>query len=154
MQSCDFTLVCFADVAKAFASPVDLREYPLYCTVVAYLTDLSTIRTRLVHRFYRYTQSFIVSSNINECLILPGNHKCECWSFFTCLCMCRRISALMWEVRYIEHNARTFNEPQSPIVKAAKTVSNVLLRFIRSEKMQSLTHSYQSQFLWFTCWAQ
>uniref|UniRef100_A0A8C1GUN5 Bromodomain and WD repeat domain containing 3 n=1 Tax=Cyprinus carpio TaxID=7962 RepID=A0A8C1GUN5_CYPCA len=76
------------DVAKAFSCPVDLREYPLYCTVVAYLTDLNTIRTRLVHRFYR------------------------------------RISALMWEVRYIEHNARTFNEPQSPIVKAAKTVSS------------------------------
>uniref|UniRef100_A0A673KRE5 Bromo domain-containing protein n=1 Tax=Sinocyclocheilus rhinocerous TaxID=307959 RepID=A0A673KRE5_9TELE len=104
------------DVAKAFSCPVDLREYPLYCTVVAYLTDLGTIRTRLVHRFYR------------------------------------RISALMWEVRYIEHNARTFNEPQSPIVKTAKTVSSVLLRFIRSEKMQSLTHSYQLRSLWFTCW--
>ena len=42
----------------------------------------------------------------------------------------RRISALMWEVRYIEHNARTFNEPQSPIVAAAKIVTDVLLRFI------------------------
>uniref|UniRef100_A0A672MJG3 Bromodomain and WD repeat domain containing 3 n=1 Tax=Sinocyclocheilus grahami TaxID=75366 RepID=A0A672MJG3_SINGR len=104
------------DVAKAFSCPVDLREYPLYCTVVAYLTDLNTIRTRLVHRFYR------------------------------------RISALMWEVRYIEHNARTFNEPQSPIVKAAKTVSSVLLHFIRLEIMQSLTHSYRLRSLWFTCW--
>lgn len=36
----------------------------------------------------------------------------------------------MWEVRYIEHNARTFNEPDSPIVKAAKIVTDVLLRFI------------------------
>uniref|UniRef100_A0A672QE63 Bromodomain and WD repeat domain containing 3 n=1 Tax=Sinocyclocheilus grahami TaxID=75366 RepID=A0A672QE63_SINGR len=95
----NFTLVCFTDVAKAFSCPVDLREYSLYCTVVAYLTDIGTIRTRLVHRFYR------------------------------------RISALMWEVRYIEHNARTFNEPQTPIVKAAKTVSSILLRFIRSEKI-------------------
>lgn len=42
----------------------------------------------------------------------------------------RRISALMWEVRYIEHNARTFNEPDSPIVKAAKIVTDVLLHFI------------------------
>ena len=41
------------DVAKAFALPVDLRDYPLYCTVVAYPTDLSTIRQRLDHRFYR-----------------------------------------------------------------------------------------------------
>uniref|UniRef100_A0A8C1VLZ9 Bromodomain and WD repeat domain containing 3 n=1 Tax=Cyprinus carpio TaxID=7962 RepID=A0A8C1VLZ9_CYPCA len=94
------------DVAKAFSCPVDLREYPLYCTVVAYLTDLSTIRTRLVHRFYR------------------------------------RISALMWEVRYIEHNARTFNEPQSPIVKAAKTVSSVLLRFIRDQTCTDILDLY------------
>uniref|UniRef100_A0A8C7V7E3 Bromo domain-containing protein n=1 Tax=Oncorhynchus mykiss TaxID=8022 RepID=A0A8C7V7E3_ONCMY len=85
------------DLAKAFASPVDLRDYPLYCTVVAYPTDLSTIRRRLENRFYR------------------------------------RISALMWEVRYIEHNARTFNEPQSPIVAAAKVVTDVLLRYIGYE---------------------
>ncbi|XP_073808252.1 bromodomain and WD repeat-containing protein 3 isoform X3 [Danio rerio] len=94
------------DVAKAFSNPVNLREYPLYCTVVAYLTDLSTIRTRLVHRFYR------------------------------------RISALMWEVRYIEHNARTFNEPQSPIVTAAKTVSDVLLRFIRDQNCTDILDLY------------
>uniref|UniRef100_A0AAQ5YB27 Bromo domain-containing protein n=1 Tax=Amphiprion ocellaris TaxID=80972 RepID=A0AAQ5YB27_AMPOC len=82
------------DVAKAFSSPVNLRDYPLYCTVVAYPTDLSTIRKRLENRFYR------------------------------------RISALMWEVRYIEHNARTFNEPQSPIVAAAKVVTDFMLYFI------------------------
>uniref|UniRef100_A0A665U6H7 Bromodomain and WD repeat domain containing 3 n=1 Tax=Echeneis naucrates TaxID=173247 RepID=A0A665U6H7_ECHNA len=76
------------DVAKAFASPVNLRDYPLYCTAVAYPTDLSTIHKRLENRFYR------------------------------------RISALMWEVRYIEHNASTFNEPQSPIVAAAKVVTD------------------------------
>lgn len=39
----------------------------------------------------------------------------------------------MWEVRYIEHNARTFNEPQSPIVAAAKVVTDVLLRYIGYE---------------------
>uniref|UniRef100_A0A665UA25 Bromodomain and WD repeat domain containing 3 n=1 Tax=Echeneis naucrates TaxID=173247 RepID=A0A665UA25_ECHNA len=82
------------DVAKAFASPVNLRDYPLYCTAVAYPTDLSTIHKRLENRFYR------------------------------------RISALMWEVRYIEHNASTFNEPQSPIVAAAKVVTDVLLHYI------------------------
>lgn len=43
-----------ADVAKAFASPVNLQEYPLYCTAVAYPTDLSTIRRRLENRFYRW----------------------------------------------------------------------------------------------------
>lgn len=132
-------------MAKAFSCPVDLREYPLYCTVVAYLTDLSTIRTRLVNRFYRYTQSFtslIALSDKNECPVLPGTHTDNCWSSDASVCMCRRISALMWEVRYIEHNARTFNEPQSPIVTAAKTVSDVLLRFIRSEKTRSLTHFY------------
>uniref|UniRef100_A0A8C7V4J9 Bromo domain-containing protein n=1 Tax=Oncorhynchus mykiss TaxID=8022 RepID=A0A8C7V4J9_ONCMY len=85
------------DLAKAFASPVDLRDYPLYCTVVAYPTDLSTIHRRLENRFYR------------------------------------RISALMWEVRYIEHNARTFNEPQSPIVTAAKVVTDLLCGFVRDQ---------------------
>uniref|UniRef100_A0A8C7LIL3 Bromodomain and WD repeat domain containing 3 n=1 Tax=Oncorhynchus kisutch TaxID=8019 RepID=A0A8C7LIL3_ONCKI len=85
------------DLAKAFASPVDLRDYPLYCTVVAYPTDLSTIHRRLENRFYR------------------------------------RISALMWEVRYIEHNARTFNEPQSPIVAAAKVVTDLLCGFVRDQ---------------------
>ncbi|KAM6970662.1 bromodomain and WD repeat-containing protein 3-like [Aplochiton taeniatus] len=40
------------DVAKPFVSPVDLRDYPLYCTVVAYITDLSTICRRLENRFY------------------------------------------------------------------------------------------------------
>lgn len=37
----------------------------------------------------------------------------------------------MWEVRYIEHNTRTFNEPGSPIVKAAKFVTDLLLHFIK-----------------------
>lgn len=136
--------MCFTDVAKPFSCPVDLREYPLYCTVVAYLTDLSTIRTRLVHRFYRYTQSFssltTASSDKNDSF--SHTHTDNCWSSHVPLCMCRRISALMWEVRYIEHNARTFNEPQSPIVTAAKTVTDVLLRFIRSEKTHLLTHFY------------
>jgi hypothetical protein len=37
----------------------------------------------------------------------------------------------MWEVRYIEHNTRTFNEPGSPIVKSAKFVTDLLLHFIK-----------------------
>ncbi|XP_037835020.1 bromodomain and WD repeat-containing protein 3 isoform X3 [Kryptolebias marmoratus] len=95
------------DVAKAFASPVNLQEYPLYSTAVAYPTDLSTIRRRLENRFYR------------------------------------RISALMWEVRYIEHNARTFNEPQSPIVAAAKVVTDVLLHFIGDQSCTDILDLYQ-----------
>lgn len=46
-----------SDVAAPFAFPVDLQAYPTYCTVVAYITDLSTIRQRLVNRFYRYVTS-------------------------------------------------------------------------------------------------
>uniref|UniRef100_A0A3Q3DRP7 Pleckstrin homology domain interacting protein n=1 Tax=Hippocampus comes TaxID=109280 RepID=A0A3Q3DRP7_HIPCM len=76
-----------------FAFPVDLQAYPTYCTVVAYVTDLSTIRQRLVNRFYR-------------------------------------LSSLMWEVRYVEHNAQTFNEPGSFIVTTAKFVSDLMLQFI------------------------
>uniref|UniRef100_A0A8C3XWQ3 Bromodomain and WD repeat domain containing 1 n=1 Tax=Chelydra serpentina TaxID=8475 RepID=A0A8C3XWQ3_CHESE len=64
------------DISAAFAGPVDLSTYPKYCTVIAYPTDLCTIRMRLINRFYR------------------------------------RISALVWEVRCIESNASTFNEPK------------------------------------------
>lgn len=41
------------------------------------------------------------------------------------------MSSLMWEVRYIEHNAQTFNEPGAFIVKMAKFVSDLLLQFIK-----------------------
>uniref|UniRef100_A0A8C9RGW8 Bromodomain and WD repeat domain containing 3 n=1 Tax=Scleropages formosus TaxID=113540 RepID=A0A8C9RGW8_SCLFO len=102
---CGIDQLLTLDIAKPFSSPVDLRDYPLYCIVVAYPTDLGTIRKRLENRFYR------------------------------------RISALMWEVRYIEHNARTFNEPQSPIVTAAKTVTDVLLRFIGYDRCQTCIFS-------------
>ncbi|XP_045859434.1 bromodomain and WD repeat-containing protein 1 isoform X1 [Meles meles] len=85
------------DIAAAFAGPVDLCTYPKYCTVVAYPTDLYTIRMRLVNRFYR------------------------------------RLSALVWEVRYIEHNARTFNEPESVIARSAKKITDQLLKFIKNQ---------------------
>ncbi|KAM9319596.1 bromodomain and WD repeat-containing protein 1 [Gastrophryne carolinensis] len=82
------------ELAAPFAMPVDLNVYPEYCLVVAYPTDLSTIRMRLVNRFYR------------------------------------RITALIWEVRYIEHNASIFNEPGSSITKTAKKITDLLLKFI------------------------
>ncbi|KFV92009.1 Bromodomain and WD repeat-containing protein 1, partial [Fulmarus glacialis] len=85
------------DISAAFAGPVDLCTYPKYCTVIAYPTDLNTIRTRLANRFYR------------------------------------RISALVWEVRYIESNARTFNEPGSAIARAAKRITTQLLKFINDQ---------------------
>lgn len=37
----------------------------------------------------------------------------------------------MWEVRYIEHNTQTFNEPRSFIVTTAKFVSDLMLQFIK-----------------------
>ncbi|XP_030054921.1 PH-interacting protein [Microcaecilia unicolor] len=96
------------DIASAFMAPVDLQAYPMYCTVVSYPTDLSTIKQRLENRFYR------------------------------------RLSSLMWEVRYIEHNARTFNEPGSPIVKAAKFVSDLLLHFIKDQSCYDIIPLYNS----------
>ncbi|KAK3519346.1 hypothetical protein QTP70_024773 [Hemibagrus guttatus] len=96
------------DVAAPFAVPVDLQAYPTYCTVVAYVTDLSTIRTRLENRFYR------------------------------------RMSSLMWEVRYIEHNAQTFNEPGAFIVKAAKFVSDLLLQFIKDQSFTDIIPLYNN----------
>uniref|UniRef100_A0A8C3XVX3 Bromodomain and WD repeat domain containing 1 n=1 Tax=Chelydra serpentina TaxID=8475 RepID=A0A8C3XVX3_CHESE len=82
------------DISAAFAGPVDLSTYPKYCTVIAYPTDLCTIRMRLINRFYR------------------------------------RISALVWEVRCIESNASTFNEPKSAISLSAKKITKQLLKFI------------------------
>ncbi|XP_040839594.1 PH-interacting protein isoform X3 [Ochotona curzoniae] len=96
------------DIASAFVAPVDLQAYPMYCTVVAYPTDLSTIKQRLENRFYR------------------------------------RISSLMWEVRYIEHNTRTFNEPGSPIVKSAKFVTDLLLHFIKDQTCYNMIPLYNS----------
>uniref|UniRef100_A0A2K5DEE8 Bromodomain and WD repeat-containing protein 1 n=1 Tax=Aotus nancymaae TaxID=37293 RepID=A0A2K5DEE8_AOTNA len=91
------------DIAAAFAGPVDLCTYPKYCTVVAYPTDLYTIRMRLVNRFYR------------------------------------RLSALVWEVRYIEHNARTFNEPESVIARSAKKITDQLLKFIKNQQLTNIS---------------
>ncbi|XP_072553595.1 PH-interacting protein isoform X2 [Salminus brasiliensis] len=96
------------DVAAPFALPVDLQAYPTYCTVVAYVTDLSTIQSRLENRFYR------------------------------------RMSSLMWEVRYIEHNAQTFNEPGAFIVKTAKFVSDLLLQFIKDQSCTDIIPLYNS----------
>ncbi|MBN3324938.1 BRWD1 protein, partial [Atractosteus spatula] len=96
------------DIAAPFAGPVDLVQYPTYCRVVAYPTDLSTIRMRLVNRFYR------------------------------------RISALVWEVRYIELNARTFNEPSSKIAQTAKKITDVLLKFINKEDCVDILEIYNT----------
>uniref|UniRef100_A0A8D3CX84 Pleckstrin homology domain interacting protein n=1 Tax=Scophthalmus maximus TaxID=52904 RepID=A0A8D3CX84_SCOMX len=100
--------LCTLDVAAPFAFPVDLQAYPTYCTVVAYVTDLSTIRQRLVNRFYR------------------------------------RLSSLMWEVRYIEHNAQTFNEPGSFIVTTAKFVSDLMLQFIKDQSLTDIMLLYRT----------
>ncbi|KAG8444855.1 hypothetical protein GDO86_009854 [Hymenochirus boettgeri] len=96
------------DIASAFVAPVDLQAYPMYSTVVAYPTDLSTIKQRLENRFYR------------------------------------RLSSLMWEVRYIEHNTRTFNEPGSPIVRSAKFVTDVLLHFIKDQTCYDIIPLYNN----------
>ncbi|XP_011615359.1 PH-interacting protein [Takifugu rubripes] len=100
--------LCTLDVAAPFAFPVDLQAYPTYCTAVAYVTDLSTIRQRLVNRFYR------------------------------------RLSSLMWEVRYIEHNTQTFNEPRSFIVTTAKFVSDLMLHFIKDQSLTDLMPLYKT----------
>uniref|UniRef100_A0A8C1HYW1 Pleckstrin homology domain interacting protein n=1 Tax=Cyprinus carpio carpio TaxID=630221 RepID=A0A8C1HYW1_CYPCA len=100
--------LCTLDVAAPFELPVDLQAYPTYCTVVAYVTDLSTIRQRLQNRFYR------------------------------------RMSSLMWEVRYIEHNAQTFNEPGAFIVKTAKFVSDLMLQFIKDQSCTDIIPLYNS----------
>ncbi|XP_075053356.1 bromodomain and WD repeat-containing protein 1 isoform X1 [Mixophyes fleayi] len=51
----------------------------------------------------------------------------------------RRVSALIWEVRYIEHNAQVFNEPNSDIAKSAKGITELLLKFINDSSCSRIT---------------
>ncbi|KAM4742969.1 bromodomain and WD repeat-containing protein 3 [Anableps anableps] len=96
------------EIAAPFSGPVDLVQYPTYCTVIAYPTDLGTIRLRLINRFYR------------------------------------RLSALVWEARYIAHNARTFNEPRSKIAHSAKIISSVLQKFVNNPSCTDILEIYSA----------
>ncbi|XP_010884066.2 bromodomain and WD repeat-containing protein 3 isoform X2 [Esox lucius] len=96
------------DIVAPFSGPVDIVQYPTYCTVIAYPTDLGTIRLRLMNRFYR------------------------------------RLSALVWDARYIVHNARTFNEPRSKIAHSAKLITDVLLKFINQPSCTDIMEIYNS----------
>lgn len=58
------------DIASAFVAPVDLQAYPMYCTVVAYPTDLSTIKQRLESRFYRLDSSLRYCCEILPTVVL------------------------------------------------------------------------------------
>ncbi|KAM9853761.1 bromodomain and WD repeat-containing protein 3 [Aulostomus maculatus] len=94
------------EIAAPFSGPVDLVQYPTYCTVIAYPTDLGTIRLRLMNKFYR------------------------------------RLSAFIWDARYIAHNARTFNEPRSKIAHSAKIITNVLQRFVNNPSCTDIMEIY------------
>ncbi|XP_028428094.1 bromodomain and WD repeat-containing protein 3 isoform X2 [Perca flavescens] len=96
------------EIAAPFSGPVDLVQYPTYCTVIAYPTDLGTIRLRLMNRFYR------------------------------------RLSALIWDARYIAHNARTFNEPRSKIAHSAKMITNVLQKFVNNPSCTDIMEIYNA----------
>ncbi|XP_037533386.1 bromodomain and WD repeat-containing protein 3 [Nematolebias whitei] len=96
------------EIAAPFSGPVDLVQYPTYCTVIAYPTDLGTIKLRLMNRFYR------------------------------------RLSALIWDARYIAHNARTFNEPRSKIAHSAKIISNALQKFVNNLRCTDLMEIYSA----------
>ncbi|XP_044057569.1 bromodomain and WD repeat-containing protein 3 isoform X2 [Siniperca chuatsi] len=96
------------EIAAPFSGPVDLVQYPSYCTVIAYPTDLGTIRLRLMNRFYR------------------------------------RLSALIWDARYIAHNARTFNEPRSKIAHSAKIITNVLQKFVNNPSCTDIMEIYNA----------
>ncbi|XP_052432071.1 bromodomain and WD repeat-containing protein 3 [Carassius gibelio] len=96
------------DIAAPFSGPVDLTQYPTYCAVIAYPTDLNTIKLRLKHNFYR------------------------------------RLSALIWDVKHIEQNAKTFNEPRSKIAESAKIITNVLLKFISKPHCTDIMEIYNA----------
>lgn len=87
LSSCLFTCLPLcrpnlpsSDVAAPFAFPVDLQAYPTYCTVVAYVTDLSHIRQRLVNRFYRYF------THVWLCLSEWGGSR-----YSVCVCVFERV---------------------------------------------------------------
>ncbi|XP_029963961.1 bromodomain and WD repeat-containing protein 3 [Salarias fasciatus] len=96
------------EITAPFSGPVDLIQYPTYCTVIAYPTDLGTIKLRLMNRFYR------------------------------------RLSALIWDARYIAHNARTFNEPRSKIAHSAKIITNVLQKFVNDPSCTDIMEIYSA----------
>uniref|UniRef100_A0A9J8CIT7 Bromodomain and WD repeat domain containing 1 n=1 Tax=Cyprinus carpio carpio TaxID=630221 RepID=A0A9J8CIT7_CYPCA len=96
------------DITAPFSGPVDLTQYPTYCAVIAYPTDLNTIKLRLKHNFYR------------------------------------RLSALIWDVKHIEQNAKTFNEPRSKIAESAKIITNVLLKFISKPHCTDIMEIYNA----------
>lgn len=66
----------------------------------------------------------------NVCL---ENKQCMLW-IVSCVmhfvCVCRRVSALVWDVRHIFLNAKTFNEPRSKIAHSAKLITDALVKFI------------------------
>uniref|UniRef100_A0A673LRE3 Bromodomain and WD repeat-containing protein 3-like n=1 Tax=Sinocyclocheilus rhinocerous TaxID=307959 RepID=A0A673LRE3_9TELE len=96
------------DIAAPFSGPVDLTQYPTYCAIIAYPTDLNTIKLRLKHNFYR------------------------------------RLSALIWDVKHIEQNAKTFNEPRSKIAESAKIITNALLKFISKPHCTDIMEIYNA----------
>ncbi|TNN69768.1 Bromodomain and WD repeat-containing protein 1 [Liparis tanakae] len=102
------TVGVYARIAAPFSGPVDLVQYPTYCTVIAYPTDLGTISLRLRNRFYRH------------------------------------LSALIWDARYIAHNARTFNEPRSKIAHSAKIITNVLQKFVNNPSCTDIMEIYNA----------
>lgn len=93
-------LSALTDIAAAFAGPVDLCTYPKYCTVVAYPTDLYTIRMRLVNRFYRLVETYFKNSlkrylaepiRVNEVMVVDGDSggmgtNIFCFIFFFYYC--------------------------------------------------------------------
>ncbi|XP_051963108.1 bromodomain and WD repeat-containing protein 3-like isoform X2 [Xyrauchen texanus] len=96
------------DITAPFSGPVDLVQYPAYCSIIAYPTDLNTIKMRLKHNFYR------------------------------------RLFALIWDVKHIEQNAKTFNEPRSKIAQSAKIITNVLLKFISKPHCTDIMEIYNA----------
>lgn len=128
--------VCATEIAAPFSGPVDLVQYPSYCTVIAYPTDLGTIRLRLINRFYRSVSTNLLLNFWPRFVLKTCSWNAKKWCVmlrFICsaLVIHRRLSALIWDARYIAHNARTFNEPRSKIAHSAKIITNVLQKFVK-----------------------
>lgn len=111
--------------AEPFITPVDLDAYPSYCQIVPFMTDIGTITEKLKNKFFRY---YLVDVEYFPSGII--------FILIAMLKFLRRIDALIWEVKLIEKNAKTFNIPDSDICHLAKKVTKLALDFIRCKSIR------------------
>lgn len=71
--------LCPTDITAPFSGPVDLAQYPTYCAVIAYPTDLNTIKLRLKNNFYRFVSfKYLLSQQLSAEMLKFSIHSWFC----------------------------------------------------------------------------